>query len=1163
MGKGNSREVQAVITLFGSLDPSLQRAIQDAQKSMHPLDKKLIKASNTLDAVGSKMVSTGKKLTKTVTAPIVAAGFLVAKTFTEYDDAIRQVQATIGATPEEMKKLGTAAKDAAIEAKRPAADAVLALNSIAQAGYNADQSISLLPKVMLAAKAGGIGLQDAASLVTESMAALGIEVKDLDGFIDQMARGGQASNTDIEGLGAGIKTVGADARKLKDGTVELITQLGILSNYGMKGEEAGTQFRNVLRSLTNQTETAEKQMARLGVAVYDSQGNLRGTNEIFRDMHAAMKNLTQEDKDAILGDIFNARDIKGATALINESVGVYGELSDQVRNSRGAAAQMAKDMESGLGGALRYAQSTAEGFLLELGERGAPYLRTAAEWVANLTRSLTKMKPETMDMIIKIAGIAAAVGPLLVAGGKLLVGAGKVLRFLPKLGKGIKLLGGALKLLGGPAGWAILAVGALVTLGVAIYRANKAAAERGLAERFGDIALSARDVETALATLDTPFARAVNAFTGEYDKLKQMHEELEGLDRDIRVTMFKVGAGVELSETDIEALKQQINDYATGIQNAISQEAFTVNMALTVLYGEDITSGKKLRTEVNTYYSGLETEAAAKGAELRKAFDEAIADGKIDEEERKTIEKLRAELTQIWAEGSLIKAQAGLARLSSRVRNGEFTLDSFTDLQTEMSAQAEAVIKEAQIAKDAADDAASQLAVVEGWSNAKLDATLAENNEAFAERVREQKATASKLYAEFIGSTNVFGGEIGAVRKVMAGGIDAFAKEAIATYEEEWGTAFDPKNFVMVDAVRERTKGLYENALDNALGDNPGAVMQEAKLFLEKTKKERDELTALAKGYADAGEEVPKDIADALRAFQGAELISGGDAWFSGITEAREVYNAAAANGTDYVSGLVNGLGNDAAAIEAANALGDSVNSASQSALGVNSPSWIAEESGFFYAQGLGNGLDGGINRVRASSQMLAQAVLGPTRQLIATLRGEIAASWNAAWSNLQLSLNSYLFSMQAMVQYVMSDIALRVSGVAEMLNGLGVTLSTLSTAASGGGIEGTPPIALADGMTAHRPTLAWIAEAGYAETAVPHNNKPRSRALALEALHGTGQSLGGGSEIVFAPVIHVNTNGSEDAVRQAVANALEEAEARFREWYERMRREEEREAYA
>lgn len=84
-------------------------------------------------------------------------------------------------------------------------------------------------------------------------------------------------------------------------------------------------------------------------------------------------------------------------------------------------------------------------------------------------------------------------------------------------------------------------------------------------------------------------------------------------------------------------------------------------------------------------------------------------------------------------------------------------------------------------------------------------------------------------------------------------------------------------------------------------------------------------------------------------------------------------------------------------------------------------------------------------------------------------------------------------------------------------------------------------------GGTYSSPLLTWVAEAGDTETIVPHNNSPRSQALALEAVKGTGVSVGGNT-FVFSPTVYAG-GMSETKLRGIMTDLMEEFKAKMSEY--------------
>ena len=91
-------------------------------------------------------------------------------------------------------------------------------------------------------------------------------------------------------------------------------------------------------------------------------------------------------------------------------------------------------------------------------------------------------------------------------------------------------------------------------------------------------------------------------------------------------------------------------------------------------------------------------------------------------------------------------------------------------------------------------------------------------------------------------------------------------------------------------------------------------------------------------------------------------------------------------------------------------------------------------------------------------------------------------------------------------------------------------------------------------GSTITSPTLTWVGEGGDTETIVPHNNKPRSRALAMTALQGTGLNVGGGNTFVFAPQI-TSYGGNKGEIESLLEDKFNEFKAQMEEWQSNQRR--------
>ena len=379
-----------------------------------------------------------------------------------------------------MDALRNLAKQMGSETAFSASECADAMNYLALAGYDTQEIYDTLPTVLNLAAAGGIDLASASDMVTDAMSALGMETSEADTMVAQMAKTASSTNTSVAQLGEGILTIGATARTVKGGTAELNTALGILANNGIKGAEGGTHLRNVILSLQNPTDKAASQMEALGVSVYDSEGNMRSLNDILGDLNASMDGMTSQEKANIISQIFNKTDLSAVNALLANTGDTWDELQQSIVNSGGAAQQMADTQLDNLSGQLTLLKSALEGLAISFGEILIPMVRSAVEKIQAFVDKLNGMSDAQKETILKIAALAAAIGPLLIVLGKTISTVGTTMKTFSSLTKGVAKLGvkiagssGSITSLGsalGAVAGPVLAVVAIVATLVAAFK---------------------------------------------------------------------------------------------------------------------------------------------------------------------------------------------------------------------------------------------------------------------------------------------------------------------------------------------------------------------------------------------------------------------------------------------------------------------------------------------------------------------------------------------------------------------------------------------------------------------------------------------------------------------------------------------------------------------
>lgn len=354
-----------------------------AQSSTNELASQMQKAS----MIGNLMASA----IKSATSAIVDFGKESIGAGMTFDSSMSQVAATMGVTVDEVQELRDFAQEMGASTAFSATQAADALNYMALAGYDAEKSMSMLPNVLNLAASGGMDLARASDMITDAQSALGLSMDETTELVNKMAKTASSSNTSVSQLGEAMLQIGGSAKKLKGGTTELTTILGLLADNGMKGAEGGTHLRNMLTSLMSPTKDATAMMEKLGVSLYDSEGNMRSLNDVFIDLRNGMDSLaTQAERDQVITSIFNARDMKAAEAMIANVGDRYEELSGKIEDAAGAAQDMANTQLDNLQGDITLFKSAVEGAQIAVSDRLTPSLRKFTQFGSKAVSEVSK-----------------------------------------------------------------------------------------------------------------------------------------------------------------------------------------------------------------------------------------------------------------------------------------------------------------------------------------------------------------------------------------------------------------------------------------------------------------------------------------------------------------------------------------------------------------------------------------------------------------------------------------------------------------------------------------------------------------------------------------------------------------------------------------------------
>ena len=558
-----------------------------------------------------------------------------------------QVQATMGITKDSMSEvdgqsvntmdtLSALAKEMGETTAFSATECAEALNYLALAGYDTQEMVDTLPTVLNLAAAGDMELAEASDMVTDAMSALGMETSDADVMVDQMAKTASSTNTSVAQLGEGILKIGATARNVKGGTAELNTALGILANNGIKGAEGGTHLRNVILSLQEGCENGAIAVGDMSVQVYDAEGNMRSLNDILGDMNTAMDGMTVEEKNNIISKIFNKTDLASVNALLANTGDTWDDLQNSITNSAGAAQQMADTQLDNLQGQLTLLKSALEGLAISIGEILMPYIKSIVSHIQSFVDWLNNLDERTQKIIVTVALVVAAIGPVLIIVGKVISSVGTIMTIIPKI---VSLMGTVKTAMAGlnatmaanPIGLIITAIGLLVA--AFIYLWNNCEGFRefwiNLWEKVKEIAVTVwngiKDFfqaawEAIKSTAETVWNGIKDFFTGIWEGIKNtvstvmnaIHTVISTVWNAIKTvfeTVFNVIKTVvttyfNIYKTIIETVLNVIKTVVTTVMNAIKTVITTVWNAIKTAFDTVLNA---IKTAVTAAWSAIST----------------------------------------------------------------------------------------------------------------------------------------------------------------------------------------------------------------------------------------------------------------------------------------------------------------------------------------------------------------------------------------------------------------------------------------------------------------------------------------------------------------------------------------------------------------------------
>ncbi len=340
-----------------------------------------------------KIASTGLKGTVTavtaVSGAISAVGGYAIKTGAEFESAMSRVQAISGATGKEFDALKQQAMELGASTAFSASEAAEGMENLASAGFNTNEIIAAMPGMLDLAASSGEDLASSADIAASTLRGFGLEAEQAGHVADVLAKNAADTNAAVADTGEAMKYAAPVAHNFGISMEECAAAIGIMSDAGIKGGQAGTSLRGSLSRLAKPTDDMKEIMNKLGLEFFDSNGKMISLTEQTKMLSEKMSNLTDEERNNALVTLYGQESLSGMLALVQAGSNKIASLTESYKNCDGAAAEMAKTMQDNLKASLEQVGGAAETFGIKVYESMSDDLKSAADTASESINQIT------------------------------------------------------------------------------------------------------------------------------------------------------------------------------------------------------------------------------------------------------------------------------------------------------------------------------------------------------------------------------------------------------------------------------------------------------------------------------------------------------------------------------------------------------------------------------------------------------------------------------------------------------------------------------------------------------------------------------------------------------------------------------------------------------
>ncbi len=398
-----------VFTLKDEVSNAASKMTQKFQQLNYVSSETAAKMESSLKGIGKGfgLMTAGAA----IASPFVAAINVAA----DFEAQMSNVKAATKASAEQIKSYEASIMKASEATKYSAMEAAMGFETLVKGGMATEKILAGgLTATLNFATAGGIAVDEAASLGIGAMSSFRDEALTMEYISNIMVGGADASVTSVNKISQGLTQAGGKAATVGLTFRDTVTALSALSNHFVEGSDAGTSFKTMLTMLQPQTNQTKALFENLGLTVkgqnqFYQNGVIKPIGEVAQVLQNLTKGKTKEQISQMFTEMFGSDGVRAAIALSKE--GAQGMAILQAQMDKIKASEVAAEKLNNFNGALTILKSNLETFMIKVGSNFLPILKSFADRITTVVQAFSAFSETKLGQFaVKLAGgIALAV----------------------------------------------------------------------------------------------------------------------------------------------------------------------------------------------------------------------------------------------------------------------------------------------------------------------------------------------------------------------------------------------------------------------------------------------------------------------------------------------------------------------------------------------------------------------------------------------------------------------------------------------------------------------------------------------------------------------------------------------------------------------------------